>query len=202
MRVVVSCMDKRLGESGTYPEQTPSVPNFGVAMDKRCLRGSARAIAGRTGRCLCLLVCLLALGLWIANGWLFIAISDWPHFDVTVDYGIVNGMFPAAGISESFARRPTIEVWPVANTLEWGWWDWNIDTHGGTQLSVSCPLWALFLFSLVCALLLRGRGASASARAGRCAKCGYDLRGTIEPRCPECGTPFERAKEAREAARP
>jgi hypothetical protein len=23
-----------------------------------------------------------------------------------------------------------------------------------------------------------------------CMKCGYDLRGQIEPRCPECGTPF------------
>jgi len=25
---------------------------------------------------------------------------------------------------------------------------------------------------------------------GRCAKCGYDLRGLPEPRCPECGAPF------------
>ena len=23
-----------------------------------------------------------------------------------------------------------------------------------------------------------------------CIKCGYDLRGQVEPRCPECGTPF------------
>lgn len=25
-----------------------------------------------------------------------------------------------------------------------------------------------------------------------CEKCGYDLRGLLEPRCPECGRPFER----------
>jgi rubrerythrin len=25
-----------------------------------------------------------------------------------------------------------------------------------------------------------------------CPKCGYDLRATELPRCPECGTPFER----------
>ena len=25
-----------------------------------------------------------------------------------------------------------------------------------------------------------------------CIKCGYDLRGQTEPRCPECGTAFER----------
>ena len=24
-----------------------------------------------------------------------------------------------------------------------------------------------------------------------CLKCGYDLRGQTEPRCPECGTPFD-----------
>jgi hypothetical protein len=29
--------------------------------------------------------------------------------------------------------------------------------------------------------------------AGICARCGYDLRGLTEPRCPECGTPFEKA---------
>jgi hypothetical protein len=26
---------------------------------------------------------------------------------------------------------------------------------------------------------------------GHCAKCGYNLRGLPEPRCPECGTPFD-----------
>ena len=26
-----------------------------------------------------------------------------------------------------------------------------------------------------------------------CLKCGYDLRGQTEPRCPECGTPFDPA---------
>jgi hypothetical protein len=29
------------------------------------------------------------------------------------------------------------------------------------------------------------------APSGCCAKCGYDLRGLPEPRCPECGTPFD-----------
>jgi len=26
---------------------------------------------------------------------------------------------------------------------------------------------------------------------GACVQCGYNLRGLTEPRCPECGTPFE-----------
>jgi len=32
----------------------------------------------------------------------------------------------------------------------------------------------------------------AEANPTRCSKCGYDLRGLSEPRCPECGTPFRR----------
>jgi hypothetical protein len=32
---------------------------------------------------------------------------------------------------------------------------------------------------------------------GRCEKCGYDLRGLPEPRCPECGTPFTLGNTAR-----
>jgi uncharacterized paraquat-inducible protein A len=31
---------------------------------------------------------------------------------------------------------------------------------------------------------------------GRCERCGYLLRGLPEPRCPECGTPFDRRKQA------
>ncbi len=30
-----------------------------------------------------------------------------------------------------------------------------------------------------------------------CRRCGYDLTGLTEPRCPECGTPFEPRDDAR-----
>jgi len=33
-------------------------------------------------------------------------------------------------------------------------------------------------------------------RHGLCTNCAYDLRGLPEPRCPECGTPVQRASEA------
>lgn len=32
------------------------------------------------------------------------------------------------------------------------------------------------------------------SRPGICKGCGYDLRGQTEPRCPECGTPFDDAR--------
>ena len=33
--------------------------------------------------------------------------------------------------------------------------------------------------------------------ASTCASCGYDLRGQIQPRCPECGSPFDLRTSAR-----
>ena len=35
---------------------------------------------------------------------------------------------------------------------------------------------------------------------GRCTRCGYLLTGLAEPRCPECGTPFDPALLARLSA--
>ncbi len=43
---------------------------------------------------------------------------------------------------------------------------------------------------LLLALLLRRRRGITRSQVGRCDKCGYDLRGQLDPRCPECGTPF------------
>ncbi len=33
----------------------------------------------------------------------------------------------------------------------------------------------------------------ADLKLGSCSRCGYDLRGSMEQRCPECGAPFEAA---------
>ncbi len=37
--------------------------------------------------------------------------------------------------------------------------------------------------------------------AGCCVRCGYDLRGQVEPRCPECGTAFDRTTAENGAAK-
>ena len=39
--------------------------------------------------------------------------------------------------------------------------------------------------------LLSGTVVVRRGPTGHCEQCGYDLRGLPEPRCPECGTPFD-----------
>lgn len=50
---------------------------------------------------------------------------------------------------------------------------------------------------LACVMMFRGRIQRCLRKELRqrgcaiCIKCGYDLRGQVEPRCPECGSPFD-----------
>ncbi len=62
---------------------------------------------------------------------------------------------------------------------------------GGADLALSLPYWFVALVSALCAGLCVAprwahRRALTRARAGLCARCGYDLRATPR-RCPECG---------------
>jgi hypothetical protein len=52
-------------------------------------------------------------------------------------------------------------------------------------------LWAYPLGKLVLALRARLLVPWRRRRHGLCVRCGYSLRGLPEPRCPECGTPFD-----------
>lgn len=52
----------------------------------------------------------------------------------------------------------------------------------------------LFLIFIVIQFIYRGRreiDAVDWQGEGRCAKCGYDLRGNVSGVCPECGAPVE-----------
>lgn len=76
--------------------------------------------------------------------------------------------------------------------------------HPGVAIVVGCMYGGAMV--IVCSLtwsvarLLRGWPVPFGK--GQCSNCGYDLRGLIEPRCPECGTKFDpvTCKLARSAA--
>ncbi len=46
-------------------------------------------------------------------------------------------------------------------------------------------------FSLVEGIVFLRRRYAPVYAVGHCSRCDYDLRGLVEPRCPECGLPFE-----------
>lgn len=53
--------------------------------------------------------------------------------------------------------------------------------------NATCFLTAYFILFTCLRILWRGILSKVRASQGRCEHCGYDLRGTSDPRCPECG---------------
>lgn len=69
-----------------------------------------------------------------------------------------------------------------------------VDVHTGAidesqSAIVVVPLWSLFLAVAVPTLLV-WRFVPKFQR-GHCRRCGYNLKGLTEARCPECGQPFD-----------
>ena len=59
---------------------------------------------------------------------------------------------------------------------------------------LSVPLWIPFIFFAAYPILVLIKTIRRRLRRkpGHCSNCGYDLTGLPEPKCPECGTEFER----------
>ena len=72
-----------------------------------------------------------------------------------------------------------------------------LHSGGLTEHIVMVPLWIPALLLSIAPLLgvFRWRRARKRRAAGRCVKCGYDLRAS-EGVCPECGAPFGSAKRS------
>jgi hypothetical protein len=73
------------------------------------------------------------------------------------------------------------------------WSLWRASPTGVSAWPVLIPAGIAVVLVGVSALMLwryRREGRTLRRLEGRCGRCGYDLRGLPEPRCPECGTPF------------
>jgi hypothetical protein len=79
---------------------------------------------------------------------------------------------------------------PITMSLDPTLWTWYFVQQTGlcVGLGMAC--------CLVAALRHRRIDSAANRRAGRCRKCGYLLYGLTEPRCPECGEPFDPSRLA------
>jgi len=132
-----------------------------------------------------------------------------PWFVVLIHTFVVLWMafFVASGIG-TFSEREMAWVLFMAVDFPLGWLAiplelWLSDTarqHFGEFGSfvllptVSFGILGGIQYYWVAKLVVYSRRRVLAARRlqkGECVKCGHDLRGFPEPRCPECGTPFD-----------
>ena len=135
------------------------------------------------------LLCVLIAAAFVVSGWW----SVWGRFP-GLWLGIGSGdlmLFTDADLT-----RSAIE-WTV---MQYGWSahgqefqvDWNLVSLSSSSKTV--PLWFLFAAVAIPTLLV-WRFWPKPVKPGHC-RCGYDLTGLPEPRCPECGKPFEAKGDA------
>ena len=88
---------------------------------------------------------------------------------------------PRASLSRAFIDRGGVQIGSVKGT--------SVDA-----IWIMLPYWLIEIVvliipgSLICLLLRRPLRRSRRLRRGLCHDCGYDLRGSITRRCPECGS--------------
>ncbi len=90
--------------------------------------------------------------------------------------------------------RPLSEVMSILGEDTWfpTWHSGGLS--GETMTTVVLPLWitsAFFGVIFVFSYLVPHHRRRKRKKLGLCVKCGYNLKGLTEPRCPECNTPFE-----------
>ena len=75
-----------------------------------------------------------------------------------------------------------------------GFWYVRGEFDADCFLMVYCPFWipVLLVAAYPILLLIKTIRLRLRHKPGHCSKCGYDLTGLPDPRCPECGTEFER----------
>ncbi len=73
------------------------------------------------------------------------------------------------------------------------WWEVQLVRNWPSEARLTLPFWipSVFFGSSVWWLSGPVHRRRKRKKLGLCVKCGYNLRGLTEPRCPECNTPFD-----------
>jgi len=145
---------------------------------------------------LSLLLCVATLVLWVRSYWRLDSTYYHSHAPPSISLHTLRGQLrlvvlerPATGVGLMFSPGFSHDSEPARHyALTSGSSLGFYFSHSELLRLIGVPLWSLaLLFAILPALHL---GAAIRSRrhrrAGRCPRCGYDLRATPE-RCPECG---------------
>ncbi len=130
-------------------------------------------------------LCVLIVVLFVVSGW-------WEATVQLPGWGKVAAGGGQVGIFMNFAAASGIR------RHEYGLSNWNdfiffesvTFPTGNTVRTIVIPLYSVFLAVAVPTLLV-WRFWPKPVKPGHCLNCDYNLTGLTEPRCPECGQPFE-----------
>jgi len=147
------------------------------------------------------LLFIVTVALWARSYWMGYFITHVGHRwdrSVSADFGklIFDDMYYPPDNYPSFDRGTPTWGCGASTAIDWPDWRWatlGFDVErpeaGVQEIIVVIPLWAVVaLTAILPGIWLRARW-NRRFGLGRCARCGYDLRG-ITDRCPECGTPI------------
>jgi hypothetical protein len=116
------------------------------------------------------------------------------------DYAWFKLLVRAIGVLLLGLSVPMLVEWVVQVAIAWDAWS-PTATSWSLQQRVIWGLPSLLAYGAQAAfgyyLLFKGEGIISRVLSeihGRCAKCGYDLRGLKGEACPECNTPLARAE--------
>ncbi len=144
----------------------------------------------RTLTILSFLGLILSLALWIASYWHHEYRS---YYTVELDYGRI--MFGRWYVMIYGSARGWLCCGFTDLRTQWlPWWDFRelMGVSFCRYWAISIPLWmpTASFGGLTWYLWLPYRRRRLREQRGLCAACGYNLRGSPGPRCPECGTAF------------
>src|SRR5262249_42060321 len=125
-------------------------------------------------------------GAWVASGWGLVRALVWraSGFNASVDVG--SGAVDLVLDEGEEDAGPRFYTCPDPAPPRWGlWFDrWEVSGQGVPVRWWSVPLWIPGLLAAApAAWLWRPR----RRRRGVCRACGYDLTGSLNGPCPECG---------------
>ncbi len=124
---------------------------------------------------------LLCVAVWVRSFDRMIFLSSYPRMEIIVSYGRISCTEYGPPNPRKYDPTNPISL-ELRNPIIWS---------RGAQMCIPTGLLAI-LPAVEVALGMRWLHRRRKRRKiGRCAECDYDLRGLPEPRCPECGTPFD-----------